>query len=247
MRKPAYFLLLGALIFSNFAFAQQSFEFGARVIPQTTWLYSSDDDELPDYNYNTTWRTSFGISVGFNLEENFGFQVGAYYSPQGQKHKGDDVDNQVLHQPSDVELTYWKLPVLLKFSADPSARAFIVFYMGPEFTFLTKARHHYTTPAAEQIAEAELKALGFDSYRDVYKRTFVSFVLGFGPNFSITDFLKINASFKFSIALTDSENKDATGVGGIKYWDAFPGGDNREGTLNMTGGFNLGITYVLDL
>ncbi len=122
------------------------------------------------------------------------------------------------------------------------------FYMGPEFTFLTKAHVKYDDANIEQAAKTDFEALGFGSYRDIYRKNMITFVLGFGPNFSITDYLKINSTFRFSIGLSDAENKSATTSSGLNYWDTYGiGGDNRESALNFTGGFNLGISYILEL
>lgn len=96
-----------------------------------------------------------------------------------------------------------------------------------------------------------------------YTKFQLAWVLGFGTAFKIADNMYLDLTFRFDYAFGDAENKEVTEIemngtpitsNQPKVWDNLeskykstsnPNAPKRPVTMNVSGGINLGFTYVL--
>ena len=87
--KRIVFLLLFVLFSSPSVFAQQGFEVGINVLPQTTWIMNKTDfDQGALLDHKPTFGIAYGLDFGYNFTDNLGIQVGFLHSQQGQNYEG---------------------------------------------------------------------------------------------------------------------------------------------------------------
>lgn len=97
-----------------------------------------------------------------------------------------------------------------------------------------------------------------------YTKFQLAWVLGFGTAFKIADNMYLDLTFRFDYAFGDAENKEVTIIekngqaitsNQPKVWDNLeskfkrtvnPNAAKRPATMNVSGGINLGFTYVLE-
>lgn len=227
-------LLLVALVALgiNQVSAQKGLELGVYAQPQNTWILNQEDlDKGAELDYQTTIKTAYGVNVGFNFTNTLGIRSGLMLSTQGQKYKGEGVGYSFT---SEQKLSYIKVPVLLKFNSNPSAKTSFLFNIGPEFGVLSKAQ---STSDGTYLG-ANIKTDNDNT--NAYNNLDIAAVMGLGLQANLGHNLNLNFMFRFSYSIMDIENKDAkNSVGGAYY------APDRTKANNLIAGFQLGLNYTL--
>ncbi|MEZ4886787.1 MAG: outer membrane beta-barrel protein [Chitinophagales bacterium] len=221
-----------ALLMSLPAFSQAGIELGVFVMPQSVWVFNKDDsDQGARLDYVPKYSFAYGAKVGFNFSNTIGLQTGLIISKQGQDYDSDGSGAFGSALPSSwigtdrvVDLTYLKIPLLLKFNSNPDAGTAFLFTIGPQLAFLTSAES-----TVNDIAES------FNGYtlKDLYEQSYIGAVMSIGARFTIAENLFLNTSFRFDGSLGDVENKDQN-----NHWLS----DRPDGRA-VTGGVDIGISY----
>ncbi len=224
-----------ALLMSVPAFSQAGLEVGAFVMPQSVWVFNKDDsDQGARLDYVPKYSFAYGAKVGFNFSDAIGLQTGLIISKQGQDYDSDGsgafggiLPSSWVGTDRTMDLTYLKIPLLLKFNSNPDAGTAFLFTFGPQLAFLTNAES-----SVDDVAES------FNGYtlEDLYEGNYLGLVMSIGARFSIGESLYLNTSFRFDGSLGDVENKDQNG-----HWLT----DRPEGRA-VTGGFEVGLSYNIN-
>ena len=205
--------------------AQEGLEIGIDIMPQTHWIMNKTDFDRGDrLDHVPTYGVAFGVHAGLNFSNTLGLQIGVLYSAQGQ-----DYENTTLSTPIEYskELTYLKIPLLLKFNSNPDNGAYFQGVIGPQLGLLTKA---------DVVGNAP-NSLNIPTDKDAYKGSDFAAVIGLGMGINLSDNLKLGIMFRFDGSLGDIENKD-------EFWkDSF--NIDREGSSNVTGGVMFSLNYIL--
>ena len=215
-----YLALVFTAVVSLSAIAQKGLEIGLDVMPQTYWIMNSTDFDLGStLDHKASFGVAYGVHVGLNFTNTMGLQTGFLYSAQGQKYKWTNGDYS-------QELTYIKVPLLLKFNGNPDNGAYFIGMIGPQLSLLTKIEQKGTFP----------NSVSFPTVKDAYKKADIGGVLGFGMGINLSDDLKLGIMLRFDGSLGDIENKDDSS------WNFTP---NRENSSNVTGGLMFSLNYIL--
>lgn len=234
MIKKTVFVLF-AMLMSVPAFSQAGLEVGGFVMPQSVWIFNKDDsDQNARLDYVPTYTFAYGAELGFNFSDAIGIQTGLIISKQGQDYDSDGSGSFASPLPiswvgteRSVELTYLKIPFLLKFNSNPDAGTAFLFKIGPQLAFLTNADSD-----VDGVAES---FSGF-TLKDLYEGNYISAVMSIGARFTLAESLFLNTSFRFDASLGDVEDKEQNA-----YWPS----DRPEGRA-VTGGFQVGVSYNIN-
>lgn len=227
MKKTFLFIVAFAAAFFVFsvAQAQKGLHLGVRLAPQATFLNNQNDmDEGPELNPQVKMGFMGGIGVGYHFIDFLGVEVDVLYSGQGFRAVAEE-DGVDYSQPGNVNLrlnrnlSYLKIPVLLKLNTSSEARVMGSFFLGPQFSFLTGASSTFdiykgSMPTGLTIDDAtKLYYLEYfggteDITKDLYKPMSIDVVLGLGIDIKVTDNIFINANVRIDYGLTDAENKE---------------------------------------
>lgn len=212
---------------SHSLLAQKGPQIGVFGGPQSTWMFNQDDsDEGDQLDYQPTYGSQMGVRAGFFFSDKVGLEAGFFRSSQGQKYKhvfefgGNEEEYE-----SERSLTYNKIPILLHLRSQPDEAAYFSVVVGPQFSMLSGMSSSNDFPSG-----FGLQANSWGDESD-YEEMTTDIVLGFGPGFSLTDFLKLDLHFRFDYSFTDAENKS-------EGWS-----DDRPITNNVTGALQLGLVY----
>lgn len=205
-----------AMTLTSGLFAQKGLELGVFGAPQNTWIFNQQDfDEGDALNFRATIKSAFGINAGFNFTNSIGIRSGVGLSMQGQNYVNDFTDTKY-----KIAQTYVKVPVLLKFNSDPSAKSSFLFTTGVDFGFLSGAK--FKVDGANTDLDVK------DSYNGVD----ISVVVGLGMQAQLMENLYLNVLFRASYSVMDIEDADLKPAG-------------RESANHMIGGLQIGVNYIL--
>jgi opacity protein-like surface antigen len=255
-------LLAAALLSCGFlsAQAQKGPEIGLITGYNTTWVIDSKLFDDPNYQYRTTWNSApFGIQLGYKVNPSSTFQLQFYKNNMGAeydiKSKATPLSDEKTVGEKVIELEYWSLPLLYKFTTGEKVR--FNFHFGPQFSFLSKGSEintlredallkvnlestDLTTDAAASFNTATFKK---DTYvmaeKEDFNKTDFGATLGLGLEADITNNLYFSANAKLYYGF-----KDVRGDDWVSYEKERNYYDSRN---NVTGGFQLGIHYRFDL
>ncbi len=215
---------------STKTYAQQGLEIGVKVIPQSVWIFNSDDFDVGDeLDFKRKFGMAYGLNLGLNFSDNMGIQSGLLFSSQGQKYKHEGLSYQI----SEIELKYLKIPFLVKFNSDPYAPTGFFLAAGIQYGFLRSA-----TETRNNI-ETNYDAINAET-KDFYNKKEISYLLTFGPQFNITDNFNLTLAFRADYSTNDIEDKD-TGLLSL-----YPNNSaKRVDSKNLTTGIQVGINYVI--
>lgn len=199
--------------------AQKGIHLGVRFAPQATYLLNQNDrDEGVAFNPQAKLGFMGGVTVGLNLLDYAGLEVGLLYSQQGSESMMQAPNGDYTLR-EDRNLSYIKVPVLLKLNTSPERRIMGSLFLGPQFSFLTRASTTFTLEKGTLLNGASISdyqstyynqyfSSSNDGTKDQYKTATIGVVLGVGVDLKITDNFLFNASVRFDYGLTDVENKD---------------------------------------
>lgn len=256
------FLLAGLLAGGLFlpAKAQKGPEIGLVTGFNTTWVIDSKLFDDPNYEYRTTWNAApFGIQLGYKINPSSTFQLqffknnlGAEYDIKGrptplseEKTVGEKV----------IELEYWSLPLLYKFTTGEKVR--FTFHFGPQFSFISKGSEintlrenallkvnlestDLTTGASASVNSAMYEK---DTYvlaeKEDFNKTDFGATVGLGLEADITNNLYFSANAKLYYGFND--------IRGDEWVDQEKARNYYDSRNNASGGFQLGLHYRFDL
>lgn len=172
------------------SFAQKGLHAGLRIIPQSTWMFNSDDSDAgASFDYVSTWGLAIGPSIDYHFTDGVGVGVDIIFSRQGQKFETFGVE-------AKKDLKYLKLPILLNFNSDPEAVVYFQGSIGPSIGFLTSAK--LLDADGDEVADIE----------DVHNNINFSIVFGFGVGFNVHENFKIHTGFRFDASPLNAEDED---------------------------------------
>lgn len=238
-------------LFSLSSNAQKGFEIGVYATPANSWILNKEDQSSSFYTGSKpTFAYSTGILGGFNLTKNLGIQTGLAYTQMGQKR---DVINTTM--PPVLEdltekrsLTYYRVPILVKYSL-PVHKVFeLYFRVGPHLDILSKAQ--LTTKSGDtQLMEIEVSELNItDDQGNVletnepYNKLVWGATVEMGTAINLNQKLQLLALLHLDSSLSNPEGESARFL--YPSTGTFP--DVERGTAwNVMAGFTLGLHYNL--
>jgi hypothetical protein len=139
-----YLLLLGALCYTSFSFAQgdytpsttNRFEVGLKAGLNNTWIII--DNELQNnehHNHQFMIKPLGGASIGMKFTDNASLMLEGFYSRQGAKFDltdGNDGGNKIGEK--EIKLDYLVVPLLIKYTSVGETR--FAFQIGGQMAFL---------------------------------------------------------------------------------------------------------------
>jgi hypothetical protein len=144
------------------AYAQKGLHLGARYAPQVTYYLNSDDFDDPERDPGPRFRNSGALLIGYHFSDNIGIGTELTLSGEGVRYvpqkKEPDYDYK-----TDINLTYFKLPVLFRFNTDPTKRAAFQGFIGPQFSFITGANWRTTETESGKTTVLEYKSFDYKS------------------------------------------------------------------------------------
>ena len=243
MRKITLFAV--ALLAANLSFAQKGLEVGVEFTPAVTFILNDEDfAEGEALNFKGTFGYNTGLSLGYNFTEGLGISSGLLLSRQGQNYVTDYAGVAKADQDEfSRNLTYVRLPLLLKFNSDPTASSGSYFRFGPHFDFLSGARFKYDDKSFFN-GDADINLLKDNGFNDleIYKKVVFGLTLEFGGSANINEYLKLT----FMLHL--SGNLNSEGVDAAQIFYPTSGtilSPERQPAYNVMGGLNVGLRYCI--
>lgn len=209
--------------------AQKGLHLGIKAIPQSTWMFNNSDSDNPQFLYNSTFRSAFGLDVDYHFTDGVGAGINLIYSLQGQKFENRNGTVEAFRK-----MTYLKLPLLLNFNTSSESVVMFMGSVGPQFSFPLKGTLETNIPFANDV-----------DITDYYKVD-IGVVFGFGLGFNITEYLQASLGLRFDGGFT-SEDTDATSTlaGAADGFSRYPVGETRSKTIQASGGVQIGFKYIL--
>jgi len=240
-------------------------DFGLKCNIQTSALINSQDQAAgPELDYKNNVGVAPGIEVGYTFNKHFGAEINFLYSKQGQGYKGDPTvittnatgvlilsnefkalassNNIAFTTPytARIDLTYIKIPLLLRYTGNNTKKIFFSSFIGPQFDLLSSAK--------TQINGTNTTFPYGIKNEDLYKKTTVDAVLGLGAGMNLSKNIVLSVHLRLDWGLGDAENKSETytlptsppGASSIKFYDP-----SRAANHNATGGGLISLTYKL--
>ena len=188
MKKQFLIIFLSALIFSSISAQVQIGLMGG--------LNFSDSDQEQFYfsEARHTTKLMLGAVADFQLSKNFSLRCEPVYIEKGTYR--DEVFISGLSSRIAFNLSYFEIPLLVKYSVDGNFSPFII--VGPSVGF------NLTSDLSTELA-------GFDisiGAGDIMKPVEFSFNLGGGINYKLDNLLSIFIEAKYVFGLNDIINKN---------------------------------------
>jgi len=226
------------IIVAVFAFAgiiayAQTFDMGVYGSANSTWLLNKNvNDDGDEQDVEFTVVPNWGINVGIFFTETFGIETGVSFGKFSQKYVGSFFGGSVDYN-SRMDLKTTNIPFLLKLGKE----AFFEF--GIQYSSIGKATYTYTDVSGTSI-ELDRKS--------AFKSSFVTLLIGFGGNISITDWMFITPGLRLGWSFSDVGGTDAFGNDLSNKNDPLLYGENSAyGLYRQTNpaqaGFRLGVTF----
>jgi hypothetical protein len=249
MYKLSLILAATLLLASSAVSAQKGLEIGVHFTPGSPWILNSEDfAEDQDLNFRGTFGYNVGATLGFNMTDGFGIATGIIYNKSGQNYiTGYDGVAKADQNTFSRQLSYIRVPILLKVNGSLDAGSSSFFRIGPHFDFIQKANYNYTWNsgllAGSEINEdmLDFNPLGGEAYK-VYNKMVIGLTLEMGGQINISESVKLIMALHLSGSLTNSEDEDAPLVYPSTGSLLSP---ERSTAWNTMVGFTVGMNYVL--
>lgn len=203
---------------SRFSFAQKGFHFGVKYQPNISSVQNQNFADSVNIDLKGTFAQGGGISLAFNLFDNFGIQAEALYSEQGQKFSRKDSTGK--YYDSFLKLTYINVPFLLRLNS--STRKTISFNItgGIQLGMLYGAG----------LVVQRLNGSQTMGVASTFETVDMAVVYGGGFDINLAEFFHINIGLRLSDGLLD------IGRPGNELFHASP-------TYNKNTSVYLGVTF----
>jgi len=189
--------------------AQQGFHIGPKFIPTAAWFLNEDDAGASDS------QAAFGAGIDYHFNDGTGVGLDFIWSKETQTSHRDGV-------AKEIELSFFKLPLLLHFGSGSGDKIPFLGYVGVEYVKLCQARFVERT-------------ISFYSAGELYRETNFGAVVGLGPGWNINEKLQFSAIVRAGHLFNDPENKDAS-----FFW-----GSERPKSSLFTLGLDLGLRLLI--
>ncbi|MCY7410966.1 MAG: PorT family protein [Chitinophagales bacterium] len=235
-----------AIITASLIYAQ-GFEFGIHGAYSSTWLLNQNvNDQGENLNPVSTFAPLFGISAKYTVAKSIGIMAELNLASVDQKYDGSVTG---VSYAVTTKTNWIDIPVLIVLRSTGG----FYFELGPQFSFLSGAQETFTSTPPDPIFNYSDK-----DFKNNFKNSQVAGVFGFGGDIPVSDYFRVVAGLRFTYALTDAINKlSETELitealnGELSLPATYAHLDqlqnyHYERTTILTGGFHLGVVYVLN-
>jgi len=218
--------------------AQKGLVVGANFMPMWSNIINQDTwGNGREYDYLPTFRTSFGLDVGYNISDHFGLYTGYWFTNLGQ-------DYEDAYSSSEWErrltLKYNIIPLMAKFNATGSTFNFIA-GAGILFANLSEAEQEWLRDGNtfSQIIynpfTMENFELGAPDVTERFADSDIFINLEMGARIIFSEKLFLDAALNFGYGLKDINNED---------WQIENNSGIYDPSHNAFLGLRLGLAYV---
>lgn len=240
MKVLAKIFFLIFILVTNSLQAQKGFHVGFKSGISSAWILNQNNARtLEDYTdiakselaYKLKFGYNFGGVVGYNFNNNYGFQTELLYEKTGQNYE-DNFTPAVgpLNVIRRIDLRYFNIPVLFKYTSKNKENIKAYVLAGPQFGMLLRAKELVLLNGIEKIdnLSASEKFRTFDG----------GFALGAGVDVFFMKNFYISLGMLNYIGISDI-NSDAVRDFISKNDDSY------KSSKNFRSGLNIGLHYLL--
>ncbi|MCD6011093.1 MAG: hypothetical protein K0Q79_955 [Flavipsychrobacter sp.] len=250
----------GALLLATQSTFAQGLDIGLRMnIQGTALLNNSDQAAGPELDAKIHTTAAFGIGGSYMFSSHLGAGIDFLYSKQGHGYKGSVADIPTTSAPdlsktfqgmasmnsipfagtytARRELTYIKIPIMLKFTGKNTKKVYFSSFIGPQISLLSGAKY--------KVNEVDINLNSINmTAKDAYKKVSVDLAFGVGAAANLSKNISLSAHFRVDYGLGDAEDKSKTYTttgpngGTVKF---YPTG--RATTNNITAGALISFNY----
>ena len=245
-------VLLFAALFccSVSGFAQKGFELGVNFTPANVWILNDEDfAEDQDQDFRGTFGYNAGVTAGFNLTDGFGITTGLLLSKQGQNYiTAYDGVAKADQNTFSRNLSYLRIPILVKVNGSLDASSSSFFRIGPYFDLLRAATYSYDDKSIFNLDQDKTNLNPysgvFGTYDKVYQKSVIGLMIEMGGQINITEEAKMIFALQLTGNFTNTEGEDAARL--------FPSSGTllsptRGSAYNVSGGLTVGFNYVVPM
>lgn len=241
-------LLVVALLLAGPIFAQSGLELTAGYTPGISFMLNDDDFAAGEQlNYQVTYGSHVGLTLGFNFSEKVGVATGFGLASINQNYV-TDYDGRTRDEQDrfNRRLTYIRIPLMVRIGGDPTAPSSAFFRFGPHLDFLAGAmgNQDFQGPLGTRITNTD----NYRNYRtifstedeDIYSNMVVGLTMEVGGRIRISDVMGVLLLFHLESSLTNTEGEDS--------WKIFESNsaNERAASWNVMPGINVSFQYVLN-
>lgn len=252
MRKLSLLVAAAICLSAAAVSAQKGIEIGVQFTPGNPWILNDEDfAEDQELDFRGTFGYNLGATLGYNLTDGFGVATGIIYNKSGQNYiTGYDGVAKADQNTFSRELTYIRVPVLLKINGSLDAGSSSFFRIGPHFDFIQSAKYTYqwnsglfagVTDEKDYLDYRGPLGTASEPYK-VYNKMVIGLTAELGGQINVTESLKVIMALHLSGSLTNSEDEDARYVYPSSGTLLSP---ERATAWNVMVGFTVGMNYVL--
>lgn len=240
-------LLVVALLLAGPIFAQPGLELTAGYTPGMSFVLNDDDFAAgEELNYQVTYGSHVGLTVGFNFSEKVGVTTGFGLASINQNYV-TDYDNRTRDEQDRGyrRTTYIRIPLMVRIGGDPTAPSSAFFRFGPHLDFLAGANGYYESSfgpigVSQSYNYRNIeKPLSNEKY-EVFENTVVGLTMEVGGRIRISDVMGVLLLFHLESSLTNPEGADAN-----VFFTSNSAGE-RAPSWNIMPGINVSFQYVLN-
>jgi hypothetical protein len=228
-------LLVAALLLAGPIFAQPGLELTVGYTPGISFVLNDDDFAAgEELNYEVTYGSNLGLTVGYNFSEKVGITTGLGLAFINQNYvtdfSGINRDDQFR---SARRTTYLRVPLMVRIGGDPTAPSSAFFRFGPHLDILTGAIG-YDRDNDNSINFRD------EDYEEAFNNSVIGLTMEVGGRIRITDVVGVLLLFHLESSLTNPE--------GVRAGEYFISNDmdERAGAFNIMPGINVSFQYVLN-
>ena len=235
--KPLFTFCLIAFAIT-LGYAQKGLVVGANFMPMWSNIVNQDTwGNGREYDYLATFRTSFGLDVGYNISDHFGLYTGYWFTDLGQ-------DYEDAYSSSEWErrltLKYNIIPLMAKFNGTGSTVNFIG-GAGILLANLKEAQQEWLRDGNEfsliitNPITGENFELGASDVTERFVDSDVFINLEVGARILFSEKLFLDAALNFGYGLSDINDPD---------WQIINNAGEYDPSHNAFLGLRLGLAYV---
>jgi hypothetical protein len=133
-----------------------------RYAPHASFYLNSDDFDNPNIDPRVRFRHSGSLLLGYHFSDNIGVGTELTLAGEGIRYQPQKPVAGV-ESYTHVNLTYFKLPILIRFNTDPTKRAAFQGFVGPQFSFLTGANFYSHINTNNSVFKQTYKSFNYES------------------------------------------------------------------------------------
>jgi opacity protein-like surface antigen len=232
-----FFLIL--MFAFTYAHGQKGLHAGFRAGISSAWILPQNNartlEDYPDIAkselaYKLKFGYNFGGVLGYNFNNNYGFQTEFLYEKTGQDYE-DNFTPQAgpLNAIRNIDLSYLSIPVLFKYTSKNKENIKAYGLIGPQFGYLLRAKETVILNSVEKIDN--IKA--FDKFRHFDG----GLGIGGGVDMFFMQNFYLNIGIYTYFGLSDINSDEIRNF--------ISKNDNQyQGSKNFRGNLNIGFHYL---